>query len=123
MKYDFLILSSLPKNSGCYLRAKYLATSLSQNNAKVKLIVPVISHSFLLAFVLNFFKYLFFVFVTSYTYGIAIKPYPNTLIPLLLKRLISKNKIIVDIDDIDFGYRKGLMSTFSRPAAALSQTF
>lgn len=114
MKYDFLILSSLPKNSGCYLRAKYLATSLSQNGAKVKLIIPIISNSFLLAFTLNFFKYLFFIFITSYKYGIAIKPYPNTLFPLLLKKLISKNKIIVDIDDIDFGYRKGLMSTLSR---------
>lgn len=114
MKYDFLILSSLPKNSGCYLRAKYLASSLSQNGAKVKLIIPVISQSFLLAFILNFFKYSFFAFMTSYTYGIAIKPYPNTLIPLLFKKLISKNKIIVDIDDIDYGYRQGFMSTISR---------
>lgn len=114
MKYDFIILSSLPFNSGCFLRAKYLASALKKAGAKVKLVIPFRTKPLMLDFALNFIKYLFAVFITDYRIGMAIKPYPNTLIPLLVKKFIKHNKIIVDIDDIDFGYRKGVISTISR---------
>ncbi len=114
MKYDFLILSSLPKNSGCYLRAKYLAHSLENNGANVKFITPCKSKPFMMDFLINFIKYIFYTAITDFKIGIAMKPYPNTTLPLLIKKIITKNEIIVDIDDIDFGYRKGAISSFSR---------
>ncbi len=114
MKYDYLILSSLPLNSGCFLRAKYFADSLRKTGAKVKLIKPVRSKPFMLDFFIHIIKYKFIVFFTRYRTGIAIKPYPNTLLPLLIKKIFCKNKVIVDIDDIDFGYRRGIISFISR---------
>ncbi|MDD5066215.1 MAG: hypothetical protein PHF84_04145 [bacterium] len=68
----------------------------------------------MLDFPLNFIKYIWYVLTTSYRYGMAIKPYPNTLLPLLLKKLFAPVVNIVDIDDIDFGYRKGIVSFLSR---------
>ncbi len=113
-KYDVLILSSLPGNSGCFLRAKYLANSLVNAGLKVKLIKPLYSLPFMLDFFLSFFLNTFFIFFYNFKFGFAIKPYPNTLIPLLIKRLFVKNKIGVDIDDIDYGYREGMINKISR---------
>lgn len=114
MKYDFLILSSLPLNSGCYLRCKYLAEGLKRCGARVKLISPCLSKPLMLDFLFNFIKYFFIVIKYEYKVGIAVKPYPNTVIPLLLMRIFKSNKIVVDIDDIDFGYREGIISFISR---------
>jgi len=114
MKYDLLIFSSLPKNSGCYLRASYLGKSLTQNKLKIKVITPPESMPFMLDFVLTFFLNLYYVFKYKFKMGFAIKPYPNALIPLLIKKLFTNIKIGVDIDDIDFGYRKGIINTISR---------
>ncbi|MBU1078055.1 MAG: glycosyltransferase [Spirochaetes bacterium] len=114
MKYDFLILSSLSRNSGCFLRATYLADSLKKAGARVKLVKPSLSKPLMLDFLLNFFISFFAVIKTDYKTGVAIKPYPNTLLPLLIKRIFTKNRIAVDIDDIDFGYRSGAISLISR---------
>lgn len=114
MKYDLLIFSSLPKNSGCYLRAYYLGKSLIQNRLKIKVIKPPESLPFMIDFVITFFLNLYYVFKYKFKMGFAIKPYPNTLIPLLIKKLFTDIKIGVDIDDIDFGYRKGIINTISR---------
>ncbi|MBN1898555.1 MAG: glycosyltransferase [Spirochaetes bacterium] len=113
-KSDILIFSSLPKNSGCFLRARYLTHSLKKNGLKAKMIIPSESVGFLLDFILSFFKNLAAVFTHDFKVGMAIKPYPNTLIPLLIKKMLFHTRIIVDIDDIDFGYRKGMINHISR---------
>ncbi len=113
-KYDILIFSSLPKNSGCYLRAKYFSDALLKNNVSVKFIIPPFSMPFMLDFMLSLFTNTFYVFKYNFKYGFAIKPYPNTLIPLLLKKIFTNIKIGVDIDDVDFGYREGLITKISK---------
>lgn len=114
MKYDFLIFSSLPKNSGCYLRALYLARSLEQNGARIRFVVPFSGKPFMLDFLLNFLKYFFYGLFTQYRIGVAVKPYPHSLLPLLLKKFLTGCRVIVDVDDIDFGYRRGFLSTVFR---------
>ncbi len=106
-----LVLSSLSSDSGCFLRAQYLAHSLRRAGATVIFPMPPHSLPFMFDFIVSFIQNVMICFTTSYDIGIAIKPYPNTLIPLLLKRIISKSKVITDIDDIDFGYRTGLLAT------------
>lgn len=114
LNFDALIFSSLPKNSGCFLRASYLSSALKNNKMNVKLVIPpknlpIIFH-FIVSFILNFIQ----VFFYKFKIGIAIKPYPNTLIPLIVKKFFSNIIISVDIDDIDFGYRKGILNKISR---------
>ncbi len=113
-KYDILIFSSLPKNSGCFLRAKYFAEGLQHNGVNVKFITPIYSLPFMLDFPVSFFINLFYVFRYRFNFGFAIKPYPNTLLPLLLKKILTSIKTGVDIDDIDFGYREGFINSISR---------
>jgi glycosyltransferase involved in cell wall biosynthesis len=43
--------------------------------------------------------------------AIGIKPYPNSGIALLIQKLKGA-KVVIDIDDIDYGYRKGIISKF-----------
>jgi len=44
---------------------------------------------------------------------IGIKPFPSITLPLIMKKILGRGKIVVDIDDLDSGYRKGLASTIS----------
>jgi glycosyltransferase involved in cell wall biosynthesis len=104
----------LPLNSGCYLRALYLAGALERQGRRVKLITPVLSKPFMLDFFLNFVLYCFHVLLVPYRTGVAVKPYPNALLPLLVKKWVTGNRVVADIDDVDFGYRQGLISAISR---------
>ncbi len=113
-KIDVIILSSLSRDSGCFLRATYLGKSLADNGLEVKVITPPKSMKLMLEFPVSFFIYLFYILKYRFKIGIAIKPYPNSLIPLLIKKFISGIKVVVDIDDIDFGYRKGIFTTLLR---------
>lgn len=110
-----LILSSLPNNSGCHLRAKYLSDALKKAGHKTIFVTPLMPLPFMLDIFISFFWYLFKVFITPFDFGMCIKPYPNTLLPLIIKRFFfNKIKIGVDIDDIDYGYRKGFLSNLLR---------
>lgn len=109
-----LIFSSLAKNSGCYLRAKYVGQALKQQGHIVKVVPAMQGMPFMLDVVLSLFLYLYHALFTSFDFGFGIKPYPNVVWPLLLKKLVSKSKIGVDIDDIDYGYRKGLIPFVSK---------
>lgn len=104
------ILSSLAQDSGCWLRASYLSYSL-QNYCEVTLIKPFKkSLPFMLDLFLSIFFNTFSLLFKKSDYIIAIKPFPNVTIPLLIKKYIGNCRIVVDIDDIDSGYRKGLLS-------------
>lgn len=109
-----LVFSSLPADSGCYLRAKYLASALLRNGAQARLISEPKGVSFMLHMLFSLFRNLWICFVTKFDVGISIKPYPNTLWPLLLKKMFRRNLVVVaDIDDIDYGYRKGIIPIIS----------
>lgn len=103
-----IVMSSLAQNTGCWLRAQYVANSL---RAKVKIIKPFkkslpMMLDLILSIPINFFKIAF----KKADVIIAIKPFPNVTIPMIAKKILSRNKIVIDIDDLDSGYRKGILA-------------
>jgi len=108
------VLSSLAQETGCWLRTQYIANSLrnaGRGDVEVETIKPLKKNMpFMLDMVLsipiNFTKVLF----NKSDVFVAVKPFPNVTIPLVAKKIIDNKKIIVDIDDLDSGYRKGLLS-------------
>lgn len=104
------VLSSLAQNTGCFLRAGYLAKSL-KGYSSVRYLKPLPKNlpfmlDMLLSIPINIFRVLF----SNADVFIGIKPFPNVTLPLLIKKIISGSKVIIDIDDLDSGYRKGLLS-------------
>jgi len=106
-----LILSSLAQNTGCFLRANYIADSLKYNGDSVEVLNPLKKNlplmlDLIISLPLNIFRVLF----SDYDIYMGIKPFPNVTIPLILKKILNHKKIIIDIDDLDSGYRKGILS-------------
>jgi len=107
------ILSSLAMDTGCWLRAQYLGKSLEKAGNEIVYIKPMKkTMHFMLDLFLSFFKNFKLLFVKA-DIAIGIKPYPNATIPLLIKKLFG-SKVVIDIDDLDYGYRKGLISLISK---------
>lgn len=105
-----LILSSQAKNTGSALRAFYLYKYLKKIDDEVDFILPPFkSMTFMLDFFLSFFYYFFKLLNKQYKLIIIVKPYPNTVLPCLLYKL-KGTKIIIDIDDLDYGYRDNIVS-------------
>jgi len=105
-----LILSSQAKNAGSTLRAFYIYKFLKKAGAAVDFISPPFnSMAFMMDFFLSFFYYFFKILNRQYKVVIIIKPYPNTVIPCMLLKARGA-KIIIDIDDMDHGYRKSIIS-------------
>ena len=107
------VLSSLAQETGCWLRAQYIANSLrnADKKARIDIIKPVKRNlpfmlDLLISIPLNLFRVLF----SKADIFIAVKPFPNVTIPLLAKKIISRSRIVIDIDDLDSGYRKGALS-------------
>jgi len=110
-----LILSSLGSDSGCYLRAVYVARSLRNEGHEVRIVRPPKAWPFMLDLLATLAGYFFIVLFSRADFLFAIKPYPNTLWPFLIKRALSRKiRVGVDIDDIDFGYRKGVLPLVAR---------
>ncbi len=107
-----LILSSQAKNTGSALRAFYIYKFLKKAGAQAYFIEPPFkSMDFMIDFFLSFFYYFFKIFNKKYDLVIIVKPYPNTVIPCMLLKA-KGTKIIIDIDDMDHGYRKSIISGF-----------
>ena len=108
------VLSSLAQETGCWLRTQYIANSLrnaGRGDVEVETIKPLKKNmpfmfDMVLSIPINFTKVLF----NKSDVFVAVKPFPNVTIPLVAKKIIDNKKIIVDIDDLDSGYRKGLLS-------------
>ncbi|MCX7697967.1 MAG: glycosyltransferase, partial [Candidatus Goldbacteria bacterium] len=95
---------------GSTLRAYYLYKYLSKIDKEVDFIMPPFkSMIFMLDFFLSLFYYFFKLLNKQYKIIIIIKPYPNTVLPCLLYKL-KGTKIIIDIDDMDWGYRNNFIS-------------
>ena len=62
-----------------------------------------------LSLIYNFFKLM----NRHFDVVIIVKPYPNTVLPALLLKSRGA-KIIIDIDDLDYGYRNGFLSEIIR---------
>ena len=106
-----LILSSQAKNTGSTLRAEYFFKYLKKINSDTEYIKPPFnSLPLFFDFILSLFFYFFKILNKKYQIIFIVKPYPNTVLPALIHKM-NGAKIIIDIDDLDFGYRKGFVST------------
>ncbi len=107
-KYNITIIYSRSLESGGALRASYIADNLSLRGHNVDFIKPLKRLPFQLDFPISLFYYALKTFFKQCDFLIVIKPYPNTCIPAILKKL-QNTKIILDIDDLDYAYREGFM--------------
>ncbi len=105
-----LVLSSQAVNTGSTMRAEYVYKYLKKNGVRADFIRPPFkSLPFMLDFILTLPYYFFRLMNKNYDAVFIVKPYPNTVLPaVLLSR--GRPRIIIDIDDLDYGYRGGLFS-------------
>lgn len=105
-----LILSSLPKNTGCWWRTVYLAKSLG-NHCEVELVSPFSKClPFMLDVILSAPYNIYKVISTDANFIIGMKPFPNVALPLIIARFLRGKKVSVDVDDVDSGYFKNIKS-------------
>ncbi|HDQ26334.1 MAG TPA: glycosyltransferase [bacterium] len=105
-----LVLSSQAKNTGSTLRAEYIHKYLNRAGIKADYISPPFnSMVFMADFFLSLFYYFFRVLNKRYDAVFIVKPYPNTVLPALLLKFRGA-PIIIDVDDLDYGYRGGVLS-------------
>ncbi|VVB91412.1 Glycosyl transferases group 1 [uncultured archaeon] len=107
-KYKIIIIYSRSMESGGALRASYIAEHLEKRGHDVEFIKPLKRLPFQLDFPISFFYYMLKILFLDCDLIIVIKSYPNTCIPAIIKKLQDK-KIILDIDDLDYAYRDGIM--------------
>src|SRR3989338_10999028 len=100
----FLIFCSLPKNSGSYVMGKYIAKALSKNH-KVKYIKSFNRLHFNLYYLVSIPVYIIRSLFNKSDCTLVLKPFPAACMAALIQKLYG-SKIILDIDDIDYGYRK-----------------
>jgi glycosyltransferase involved in cell wall biosynthesis len=107
-----LVLCSQAKNTGAVFRAEYIYKYLKKAGAEAEYIYPPFdSMPFMLDLFLSVFYYFFAVLNRKPDAVIIQKPYPNTVLPALMLKSAGA-KIVIDIDDLDHGYRKGLLAGF-----------
>lgn len=107
-QYDIIIIYSRSEESGGALRASYIAEYLSKRGHNVRFIKPLRRLPFQLDFPISLIYYILKTIFMKCDFIIVVKPYPNTCIPAIFKKLQNK-KIILDIDDLDYAYREGIL--------------
>ncbi len=113
-----LVLSSLGRNTGCALRARYLAGALEALGWRVAAPAPPFpSLPGALEVFLSLPSYLLACLREKPDLAVAIKPYPNAWIPLWILRLLGRTAV-ADVDDLDGGYRGGLLGLLGRASQA-----
>jgi glycosyltransferase involved in cell wall biosynthesis len=101
--------------SGGALRASYIANYLSKLGHDVEFIAPLKRMPWQLDFPLSLLVYTLKTIPKHYDVVFVIKPFPNACIPALLKKYQNTDtKIILDVDDMDYAYRTGLVSYISK---------
>lgn len=103
-----LIFSSLSARTGCWVRAGYIANSLRRGGADVTLFKPLPQMPFFLDMILSIPLNIFRVLLHRTDVVIGLKPFPNTTLPLMVSKILGRF-VIVDIDDLDYEYRTGML--------------
>jgi glycosyltransferase involved in cell wall biosynthesis len=107
---NILVLSSQASNTGSTLRGYYIYKSLKKAGMNAFYVQPPFkSMVFMLDFALSFVYYFFALMNKNYDVVLIIKPYPNTVFPALMLKSRGA-KLVIDIDDLDHGYRGGILS-------------
>ncbi len=106
-KLRIVVVSALAENTGCALRAKYIAHSLESEETEVQYVVGMKTKPFMLDFIITLFINIRLLFIPS-DIIIGCKPYPNIALWMYLAKVLQKKYIVFDIDDADT-FRKGLI--------------
>jgi len=107
-----VVVSALSIDSGSYLRACRIARALECAGAHVTVVKSMWSLPFMLHFPLSVVLYLRVLFIRCDVI-IGLKPLPNVGLLLLIKKVFG-TLTVVDIDDVDFGFRTGWLATVNR---------
>ena len=107
-----LVLSGLGKDSGCMVRARYLTASLKNAGADATLAPGIRTLPLFLDLMVSAVWNLRLLF-SACDVIIACKPLPSVT-PLLMLKGMRGAITVVDIDDLDYGYRTGLLSWITR---------
>lgn len=107
---SILVLSAKGWGTGSALRAFYIAEALKQKGHKVRFIKPLPTLPYWLDMAFSCPYYFWKTVFTRHQVALAVKPYP-TVIPTMLWQKILGAKIVIDVDDLDFAYSRGLFRT------------
>ena len=114
------VFSSCAQDTGSWVRTCNIVEALGRH-ATVELVWALPRClPFRLDIVLSFPWYLLRALTSRADVLLASKPFPNTMLPLLLARWLRGKKVVVDVDDLDHGYVTGLPA---RIIAALQRPF
>jgi len=108
-----LVISSGARDSGCFLRAQGLAEGLQAAGQQVYLVQPPYSQPLFLDYLVSLLGNILLTFWRKFDLAIAIKPFPNACLPLMIQRLYGA-RVVVDVDDIDYAYRPGAVGRLIR---------
>ncbi len=108
-----LIISSGPRDSGCFLRAQGLADGLKAAGADVYLVNPPYTQPFFLDYLVSLLGNMLLTFWRRFDLAVAVKPFPNACLPLMIQKLYGA-RVVVDVDDIDHAYRPGMIGRLIR---------
>jgi glycosyltransferase involved in cell wall biosynthesis len=113
-KEKILVFSALGYNSGCALRARYLHRAFLNLGFDSKLVLPIFpSLPFSIEVFLSIPWFLWRTILRRPALAVGIKPYPNVWLALVAVEFL-KGKSVVDVDDVDFSYRRGLVGFISK---------
>lgn len=104
------ILSSLAYNTGASLRGQYIANYLEKDGHTVHYFKPHPPMKYKIEYVVSIPYNLLRVLNKSFDILIVLKPYPGGVLPALMSRILKKTKVVIDIDDLDYTYRKGSLA-------------
>jgi len=103
MQNKILMICSLAKGTGAYLRGTYYEKSLKELGNQVDFIKPFRRLPFETYYLFSLPYYLFKSVFKKCDVVICLKTFPNAMIPALLKKNAIK---IIDIDDLDSGFSR-----------------
>lgn len=104
-----LMVCSLARNTGAYVRGKYLAKWLSREEMDANLMTTFNRLPYDLYYLFSFPHNLLRSFFKKCDVALSLKAFPNATFPVLLKKLFGA-KAVLDIDDLDYGLRPGFSS-------------
>jgi len=112
-----LVLSSEYRDTGSYMRAYQVARSLASIGHSVELpAAPPQRMVLRMEMVASALRYALTSSRSRFDVVLAVKPYPNAGLAIILNR--GRSLCVVDVDDLDFAYREG----WSSRAIRLSQS-
>ncbi len=108
-----VVFSAKGGGTGCALRARYIAEAFRKRGHQALFVKPIPSLPLWFDMVLSLPYYFLVSLFSRFDAAMVIKPYPMAVPALWLQRLKGA-KIVIDVDDLDYDYSRGLFRAFHR---------